>query len=181
MPTSNGLPLFDDTTPAAPLQSLLNAQSSALDSAIDTINGLIGDQADAIAHLITKLQTPPIYDSSPSYLTAATGWSFNTDVVVRTPFTVAVYINATRTGADINIGATGNIVNTVVANIAEVYAPKVSSPLTSSVTGKMHMGYINTTGDLTVSATIPNYGILNGEEISLTGMWSVAPTDLEAP
>lgn len=39
--TSNGIPLFDDTTQVAPLQALLNAQSTALDTAITNQNANI--------------------------------------------------------------------------------------------------------------------------------------------
>lgn len=108
-----------------------------------------------------------------SGITAASGWSVTNQQYSNLGNGLArVYCVAQRTGAALAVTVTGDITNSVIANLPAGWEAATYVPLSSGASGRMITGGINSGGTtLTISATTPGSNIATGESIELTGTY----------
>lgn len=108
-----------------------------------------------------------------STIAVSSGWTVNERRIIQRGNVVQVYLSANKTAA-VNSHAQGNIANQTMANINNPsLRPGIHSPMISGPAGKMFAGYVNSGGNMILTATVWGNGIGAGEEVSVTAVWSL--------
>lgn len=93
-------------------------------------------------------------------------------------FVSTVRVTVERTGANINVGSTGNIGNVVFLTLQQRFRPVSAIGLTPEYTGGLVAGAVDSTGNMKLTATVPNRGIKKGDSVSLSGVMLMASPGL---
>lgn len=109
--------------------------------------------------------------SASSSVTMQPNWTLTTINLRRLGNIVSIYLRVSRTGSAIPVVATGNIANTPILQVAPEWVANHTCTLVNEAQGKLSSGYINTSGMVSITATVSGYGITVGEEISLSGLY----------
>ena len=111
--------------------------------------------------------------SGTTGITAATGWSINSQTWVVKAGVFSFYFVASRTGGNITAGSDGNMTNQLVATIPAGQRPVVEQPVDSGRTGRMIGGTCDTAGNLRLTTTVPSANINTGDNLSFSGSWVI--------
>lgn len=103
-------------------------------------------------------------------LNVASGWQLDWENGQRIGQVATVVLRVTRTGGAINSPASGNIVNSRIGQLGEVWQPFYQGSMSTTSTGPLVMGYADGSG-VWVSAVNPDRSIVNGMSITLGGTW----------
>lgn len=102
-----------------------------------------------------------------------TQWAFDCRGHVAT-----VRVTVERTGASISVGSTGNITNATFITLQPRFRPVSAVGLTPQYTGGLIAGVVDSSGDMKITATVPNRGIKKGDKVSLSGVMLMAAPGL---
>lgn len=102
-----------------------------------------------------------------------TQWAFDCRGYVST-----IRVTVERTGANINVGSTGNITNAVFLTLQRRFRPVSAIGLTPQYTGGLIAGVVDSSGNMAITATVPNRGIKKGDTVSLSGVMLMASPGL---
>lgn len=100
-------------------------------------------------------------------------WAFDCRGYVST-----IRVTVERTGANINVGSSGNIGNVVILTLQQRFRPVSAIGLTPQYVGGLIAGAVDSTGNMKITATVPNRGIKKGDEVSLSGVMLMASPGL---
>lgn len=105
---------------------------------------------------------------------AATGWQVDGYGIRRIGKHVQLrYINFSRTGADVTVGANGDITNQIIATFTNpAFQPAQSHGLHAAPTGRVAGGSVASNG-VTLAALSPGSNILTTNILSLAGSWLI--------
>lgn len=106
-------------------------------------------------------------ESTTSLGSAKSGWKIDWWSFYCRGFGAQLRVILVRTGNDIPSGSTGDIGNTVTVNIQPRFRPAAPVGAYTLLTGRLLSAQLYDTGDLVISATVPNRGIHKNERISL--------------
>jgi hypothetical protein len=107
-------------------------------------------------------------------LTAAAGWTINTQQLRRVGDLVQVYLLLTRSGSAISAASSGNIVNVELATInSSIYFPVMPTGGSVVANGIMLAGYAWTDGGIGIGALPPGVGIATSDQISLSLLYLI--------
>lgn len=105
----------------------------------------------------------------------ATGWTLSLYRLRKFGDVCNAFFDVTRTGGTITVpSTTGNITNQVVATITDArFQPLYpdTAVITSGHTGRGAFGYINTSGQVRLTAVAGTKNIENGERFTLSGVF----------
>ena len=108
------------------------------------------------------------------FVTAATGWTVNTNQVRKVGRSVQLYITATRTGATLVSPASGDIGNVDVCTInSSAYFPSMPSGASVVVNGFMLGIGIWTDGHVSISSLPPSVNLTTGSIVSISASYFV--------
>ena len=79
------------------------------------------------------------------------------------------YVSFFRKGGTITVPAAGDIANTRVGTFAEGWRPQTSLPVSSGAVGRVAAGFLDSVGNLNLSAVGGSGNIVNDEVLSLGG------------
>lgn len=102
-----------------------------------------------------------------------TQWAFDCRGYVST-----IRLTVQRTGGDIKTGSTGNIGNVVCLTLQPRFRSVSAIGLTPQYVGGLIAGATDSSGDVTITATVPNRGIKKGDTVSLSGVMLMASPGL---
>lgn len=117
------------------------------------------------------------YDSTiitSGVVTANTDWQINSQSYKDSYGIVQLTFVVERTGANITVGTNptdGNITNTTVATIASGKRPVFEAIMVSGNSGPVATGYIASSGDVVITATIPGDSINTGNTFTFNSTY----------
>lgn len=167
-----GIPLYDNGVPADWV-TLFNGHATALDSALKTaLDTALQNAVDEINEKLDPLVEDTDWtDDAAGILSIASGWSLETFWIRRFGITTSFYVRASRTGASISVGTSGDITNTLIGSFASGWTPTRETVLSSGNTGRTATGFVTSAGSVTLAAVGGSKNIDNGDDISLGGMF----------
>lgn len=130
----------------------------------DSNYDIIDTAMKAISDRVTTLEAAPTEFTNK--LTASSGWTIDTQSLWKLGRMIILHFQATRTGAAINAPADGNLVNTEIGTVAAGYRPGTRAGWSTDTTGRGSGGYLNETGSLVVSWTMPNQDIATNDVLT---------------
>lgn len=111
---------------------------------------------------------------SSGVVTAAAGFTIDTQLIRKASGWVDIQLDITRTGADIASSSTGNIVNVGIGTVAAGYRPMGSVGLVVSRGGQAAGCYIQSNGTLGLNFLPPNVAWGTGDLISFSATYFAA-------
>jgi hypothetical protein len=107
-------------------------------------------------------------------LTASTGWSLTSFSVRRLNGMVNGIITVSRTGANITVPATGNITNSQIAFFSSGWygSTAASGMVLTNGSGPLIGGFVDVSGNITISAASSGATISTGDTFSFT-IWEM--------
>lgn len=97
------------------------------------------------------------------------GWSIGTIRLQRARDVISFTVAVTRTGSTIVAATTSDIANVQIGTLLPGWRPAVGMPMSTTSTGPMTSGYVDTTGVFAVSAIVSDW--TTGQARSLGGTW----------
>ena len=79
------------------------------------------------------------------------------------------YVSFVRKGGTITVPTAGDIANTRVGTFAADWRPETALPVSSGATGRVATGFLDSVGNLHLSAVGGSGNIVNDEALSLGG------------
>lgn len=140
------------------LQSQLTALVSYVGADIKSIRAIIDDDTALIV--------------STSGIFVVSGWTVDAFEAARIDRHFKFRLGATRTGGTINVGATGDISNTLMGTFDVSVRPRMIAACSGpAATGRMTAGYVSpANGQLLLSAVASGSGnITNGDSVEIAG------------
>ena len=157
------------------------ARGSETKKHFDTQQGLIDTQQGLIDTLITNqnilTRTLSISSIGLSSLYNSVGFNVTLCKLYRYGNMVILEGMVERTGGSIGGTTSGNLSNLRVARLGSDWLPLDTVTLSTTSSGNMFSGYINSSGDVVYSATVPNEGFSTGSSWSF-GSTYISRSDL---
>lgn len=128
-----------------------------------------GHDRFVIGHLATQQMDSGWLTSG---ITAASGWTVDSQRYRRVGDIIHVYFTFTRTGSAITVPTNGNISNTAIATLPAGFRPVTyGQPLVTGPAGPLVACYANTSGQVDLAAVAPGTDLsTSGQQLSTGGI-----------
>lgn len=151
------------------------SSSAASDAAQATANKALSTANSALTaanNAQTDVNTlSAVYQPSSGGFTAASGWSLNRGNIIKIGRIVSCDISISRTGGTITVGASGNIINTLVGTVTSAFRNwGQNQGITAGPGGSVNSVYVAGT-NVYLAAYAPSTDITNGTEVTFAGVW----------
>jgi hypothetical protein len=157
---STGFPIWvpDDTTALTPLRTPF----VTLANSIATQFGHL--KAQSVSSLAQSDKIAP-----------ASGWTFSVKTTTVTAEIIAtIYMEFHKNSGTLVTDTSGNVTNTKIANLDTGYPPQQPVPLSSGANGRGAFGYLNTAGEVYITAVAGSADVTSSTGLSLGGTFPLA-------
>jgi hypothetical protein len=157
---STGFPIWvpDDTTVLVPLRNPFTTLANSI--------------ATQFGHLKAQSVSSITFTNK---ITPASGWTFTTKTTtVTAEIFGTIYMEFHKNSGTLVTGTDGNVSNTKVATLDSGYPPQQPVPLSSGANGRGAFGYLNTAGEVYLTAVAGSADVTSSTGLSLGGTFPLA-------